>query len=66
MSRKEESIPEAQKNCQGAVSPSSAPRAFRIASAGIMVTKMPAKSTATSTMGAQVKPFSSRQGPRAW
>ena len=41
----------------------SPPRACRRASAGIMVAKMPAKSTATSTMGAQLKWLDAR-GPR--
>ena len=51
LSRTDESAPVAQKYSQGSARPSSAPRAFRIASAGIIVAKIPAKIAATSTIG---------------
>ena len=55
-----ESAPEAQKNCQGWVIPSVAPRSARYERAGTMVTKTPRKITATSTIGAQLKRFAVR------
>ena len=51
LSRKLDSSPEAQKYCHGCLTPSAAPWVFRISSGAIMVTKMPAKSTATSIIG---------------
>ena len=60
MSRKLDSTPVAQKKCAGVITPSPAPRALRISSAGIIVAKIPAKRTATSSIGYQVNSFSSR------
>jgi len=60
LSRKLDNAPVAQKNCQGWVSPSSSPRASRMARAGIIVAKIPAKMIATSWIGAQENSFSSR------
>ena len=53
-------MPEAQKNCHGARTPSSPPRSRSRSSAGIMVRKIPANSTATSTIGPAEKPLSRR------
>ena len=58
MSRKDESEPVAQKYCQGFDTPSEEPFACRTASAGIIVAKMEAKSTTTSTKGCQENSFS--------
>ena len=63
LSRKDDRPPLAQKYCQGWVSPMGPPFACNSASAGIMVAKMPAKSTATSTIGAQQK-WLEALGPR--
>ncbi|MBP2690107.1 MAG: hypothetical protein H6Q83_2294 [Deltaproteobacteria bacterium] len=60
MSRKLDSAPVAQKKWAGVATPSSAPRALRISSAGIIVAKIPAKRIATSSIGYQVNSFSSR------
>src|SRR5262249_2955493 len=68
LSRKLDSTPEPQKNCHGRCRandwPNSSrcplPHAFRINSAGVIVTKMPANKTATSTMGDQPKRLRSR------
>ena len=57
LSRKLERPPLAQKSCHGCRKPNSPPRAFRMRSAGPIVTKMPAKSTATSTIGAKLNRF---------
>ena len=51
LSRNDESAPEAQKNCHGLSIPKLAPRASRMRSAGTMVTKIPAKTIATSLIG---------------
>src|SRR2546426_5615838 len=51
LSKKLDRTPESQKNCQGCLKFKDAARALRIASAGIIVTKMPRNSAATSAMG---------------
>ena len=60
LSRNEESAPVAQKNCHGSRTPSSAPRVRSRSSAGSIVTKIPAKSAATSRIGWNVKWFALR------
>src|SRR5204863_308242 len=60
LSRNEDSVPAAQKNCHGSRTPSSPPRTRSSSSAGIIVRKMPKKSTATSVMGYAVTPLARR------
>ena len=51
LSRNDERLPAAQKNCHGSRTPSSPPRTRSSSSAGIIVRKMPKNSTATSIIG---------------
>ena len=61
MSRNDESAPEAQKKCHGSRTPKLSAWAFRRRSAGAIVVKIPAKSTATSTIGPNPKAFAARR-----
>ena len=60
LSRKDDRAPVAQNICHGWDRPSSAPWALSKIKAGIMVTKMPMNSLATSRIGAYVNSLRSR------